>query len=73
MAERQQKLRKNVQGWVISWSVSWCIRRERHSKSPENVAQNELFELSEIEMRLKDVMKSCRTETKPKTFYFSKP
>lgn len=47
-----------------------------HSKSPENVAQNELFELSEIEMRLKDVMKSCRTETKAKTFesyYFSIP
>lgn len=42
-----------------------------HNKSPEKVGHNELLELSEtikdIEMRLKDVMKSCRAETTPKS------
>lgn len=51
-----------------------------HNKSPEKVGHNELLELSEtikdIEMRLKDVMKSCRAETTPKSLescYYSTP
>lgn len=51
-----------------------------HNNSPEKVGHNELLELSEttkdIEMRLKDVMKSCRAETTPKSLescYFSTP
>lgn len=44
----------------------------RHSKFLQKVGHKKLFELSEtikdIELRLKDVMKSCRAETKAKSF-----
>lgn len=82
MAERQHEIRKIYRDELFDdQSLGASGGKDlRHSKSPENVAQNEQFELSKTikdkKMRSKDVMKSCRTETKPKYIesgYFTQP